>query len=169
MAQQIIIPNTAVIRLQVLTVSTKLDIFFVSPSSNSSDTFLTALNDIPKFVELLRSLRTLLYIFIRAKPEGPSSVAVNLFLIMPTSMVNPCTPPNRPVYLIMWSYVASSCPSVFVGCSLIYWGFLKMILICMDRLSAKIAKVGCRGKRKLFFRSGNARMYPIGSMCVKIG
>ena len=42
-----------------------------------------------------------------------------------------------------------------------------MILICMDRLSAKIAKVGCRGKRKLFFRSGNARMYPIGSTYVK--
>ena len=34
-------------------------------------------------------------------PEGPRSMATSLFLTIPRRMVSSCTPPNRPVYLMI--------------------------------------------------------------------
>ena len=73
-----------------------------SPLSKSSEIFFTALTETPKLVESLTNLIVELNSDIKPIPSGPNIIATSLLRTIPTRIFNPCTPPNKPVYLRIW-------------------------------------------------------------------
>ena len=79
-------------------------IFCSSPVAKSSDSCLTPLKESPRFVIEPMKSEVLFKISVKPMPAAPMSTAAHLFLMIEISMLNPCTPPNSPVYFKMLVY-----------------------------------------------------------------